>query len=98
MNKSPQWTKSQLLKVLLSLKNKQSRDPHGIVNELFKPGVAGDKLISSLLIMLNRIKWDISMPDFMRLANICSIYKGRGERMSLESDRGILLSICSEIF
>ena len=98
MNKSPQWTKSQLLKVLSSLKNNKSCDPHGIVNELFKPGVAGDKLISSLLIMLNRIKWDISLPDFMRLANICSIYKGRGERMSLESDRGILLSICSEIF
>ena len=90
-NKSPMWTKSQLLEVLSSLKNNKSRDPHGIVNELFKPGVAGDKLISSLLIMLNRIKSEIMLPEFMRLSNICSIYKGRGERMSLESDRGIFI-------
>ena len=83
LNKSPQWTKPQLVKVLSSLKNNKSRDPHGIVNEIFKPGVAGDKLISSLLIMFNRIKSEITFPEFMRLANICSIYKGRGERMLL---------------
>ena len=94
MNKSPPWTKLQLLKVLSSLKNNKSRDPHGIVNELFKPGVAGDKLISSLLIMFNRIKNEMIFPEFMRLANICSIYKGRGERMLLESDRGIFIVNC----
>ena len=91
LNKSPQWTKPQLVKVLSSLKNNKSRDPHGIVNEIFKPGVAGDKLISSLLIMFNRIKSEITFPEFMRLANICSIYKGRGERMLLESERGIFI-------
>ena len=32
MNKSPPWTKLQLLKVLSSLKNNKSRDPHGIVS------------------------------------------------------------------
>ena len=94
MNKSPPWTKLQLLKVLSSLKNNKSRDPLGIVNELFKPGVAGDKLISSLLIMFNRIKIEMIFPEFMRLANICSIYKGRGERMLLESERGIFIVNC----
>ena len=39
MNKSPPWTAADLHKVLSSLKNNKSRDPHGLINELFKPGV-----------------------------------------------------------
>ena len=94
LNKSPPWTKKQLLKVLSSLKNNKSRDPHGHVNEIFKPGVAGESLTSSLLIMFNKIKAEITFPDFMQLSNIVSIYKGRGEKMSLESDRGIFIVNC----
>ena len=71
------------------MKNNKSRDPHGIVNELFKPGIAGEKLVSSLLIMLNKIKTEITFPEFMELCNIVSIY--RGERMNLESERGIFI-------
>ena len=94
LNKSPPWNKKQLLKVLSSLKNNKSRDPHGMVNELFKPGVAGESLVSSLLILLNKIKAEITFPDFMQLFNIVSIYKGHGERMCLESDRGIFIVNC----
>jgi hypothetical protein len=94
LNKSPPWTRKQFLKVLSSLKNNKSRDPHGIINELFKPGVAGENLISSLLTMFNKIKSEITFPDFMELSNIVSIYKGRGERMSLESERGIFIVTC----
>ena len=70
LNKSLPWTRPQLLKVLSLLKNNKSRDPHGIINELFKPGVAGEKLITSQLIMFNKIKDEISFPEFMELSNI----------------------------
>ena len=46
-------------------------------------------MTSSLLIMLNKIKTEITFPEFMELCNIVSIYKGRGERMDLE--RGIFI-------
>ena len=98
LNKSSLWTRAQLDKVLSSLKSNKSRDPHGIVNELFKPGIAGEKLVSSLLIMLNKIKSESTFPEFMELCNIVSIYKGKGERMDLESERGILSSIPLEVF
>ena len=38
-NKSEDWDITQLEKVLKSLKNDKSSDPHGMVNKLFKPGV-----------------------------------------------------------
>ena len=47
--KSLPWTKSDLEKVLYSLKNNKCRDPGGLINELFKPGVIGSDLLFSLL-------------------------------------------------
>ena len=38
------WTLANLDKALKSLKTNQSRDPLGMINELFKPGVIGDDL------------------------------------------------------
>ena len=38
------WTLSQFEKAIKSLKNNQTRDPMGIVNELFKLGRAGEQL------------------------------------------------------
>ena len=43
------------------------------------------------MIMYNKIKKEGKIPAFMRLTNISAIYKGRGEKSSLESDRGIFL-------
>ena len=34
LNKSKLWEKKDLMKILSSLKNNKSRDPHGLVNEL----------------------------------------------------------------
>ena len=51
----------------------------------------GEKLESSILTLLNRVKQEISFPDFMEFANIVAIYKGRGEKSSLLNDRGIFL-------
>ena len=90
-NKTPPWTNEQLLKVLSRLKNGKSRDPHGMVNELFKPGVCGKDLQVSLLMMVNQIKKEIFIPKFMEIAYIVSIYKGKGEKIDLQNDRGIFI-------
>ena len=75
--------------VLKTLKKNKCRDPHGIINELFKPWVIGKNLKTSLLTLLNKVKTEISFPEFMQMVNIVSIYKGKGEKADLQNDRGI---------
>ena len=41
MNKSEDWNTQSLKKVLSKLKNNKSRDPHGLITEIFKLGVCG---------------------------------------------------------
>ena len=89
--RSKPWTLSQLKKTLAKLKDNKSRDPHGLLNELFKPGVIGRDLENSLLILLNRSKMEVSIPAIMHLVNIVAIYKGRGQKIDLSNDRGIFI-------
>ena len=89
--KSSGWTQKQLVKVLSNLKNGKSWDPHGLINEIFKPGVCGKDLQASLLTMMNKIKDTLFIPKYVEYANIVSIYKGRGDKMSLLNDRGIFI-------
>ena len=85
------WGENDLEKVLHSLKKNKSRDPHSLINEIFKHGVIGSDLFQSLLLMFNCIKKQFEIPDIMQKANIISIYKGKGEKNSLENDRGIFI-------
>ena len=55
---SSDWTKSDLLKVLKNLKVNKATDPVGLVSELFKPGVAGSDVVSSVLTLCNMIKYE----------------------------------------
>ena len=89
--KSKPWKVEQLLKVLNSLKDNKSRDPHGLVNEIFKPGVAGQDLVNSLLLLMNMIKDELKIPSFMELCNIVAIYKGKGGKLDLQNERGIFI-------
>ena len=89
--KSEQWNENDLEKVLKELKKNKSRDPHGLINELFKPGVIGSDLRGSLLSLLNGIKDNCHIPEFIKWANITSIYKGKGVKISLENERGIFI-------
>ena len=89
--KTPLWKMIDLENALKKLKDGKCRDPEGLVRELFKEEVMGDDLKNSLLIMYNKIKDTGIIPPFMRYANICAIYKGKGEVTELESDRGIFL-------
>ena len=89
--KSEDWTMDQLENVLKHLKEGKSRDPNGWVRDLFKTEVAGKQLKISLLIMLNKMKSKNYIPDFIRNADVATIYKGKGDKFDLENDRGIFL-------
>ena len=73
--KTPNWSKSELLKVLKSLKSGKCRDPGGLINEIFKPDVLGSVLQEALLDLLNLCKTEMKIPDFIKLANISNIWK-----------------------
>ena len=91
MNKSDPWDIETLRSVLKSLKKNKSRDPHNLINELFRPETIGSDLEYSLLLLLNKVRQTFIIPDFMVFSDIVSIYKGRGRKNSLESDRGIFI-------
>ena len=90
-NKSNPWTMEDLESVLKNLKKGKARDPNRWSNQLFKEGVAGKYLKISMLQLFNKIKSENYIPEFMRKADITTIYKGKGEKCNLENDRGIFL-------
>ena len=77
--------------VLKDLKKDKARDPNGWINEIFQEGIAGKNLKKSLLILFNRMKLENYFPDFTRLADVSTIYKGKGEKSNLNNDRGIFI-------
>ena len=85
------WSNNDLTKVLKNLKMNKSRDPHLLINEIFKPGVIGADLQKSLLSLFNRVKAQFVIPEIMQFANIISIYKGKGVKNDLKNDRGIFI-------
>ena len=89
--KSEGWKIDQLRKTLIKLKSGKSRDPHGLVNELFKPEVSGNDFQTSFLMMANKVRNEIFFPKFMQYADIVSIYKGKGDKLDLNNDRGIFI-------
>ena len=64
---------------------------NALVIKLFKEGVAGKDLKLSLLTFFNRMKAEDFIPDFIRKADVATIYKGKGEKCDLTNDRGIFL-------
>ena len=85
------WTVENLDKVLKGLKNNKTRDPLGLINEIFKTGVLGDDLKLAILELLNSIKLEQKLPKFMQLANITTIYKKKCSRQDMNNDRGIFV-------
>ena len=89
--KSEPWKMSNLEKVLKALKKDKARDPNGWSNELFMDGIAGSHLKASLLDFLNKMKEKNIIPDFVRLADVATIYKGKGSKNELINERGIFI-------
>ena len=88
--KSAPWTEKDVITVMKSLKANKSKDPHGMINELFKFPNAGADLIKSITVMMNRIKEQCYVPDMVRFKNVSAIYKNRGSKLDLDNDRGIM--------
>ena len=87
---------SQLENALKRLKTNKCRDPHGILNDIFKDGYAGYGLKDALLSFFNTVKNNLFIPDFLKWANITSIKKT--SKNSMESERGIFtLSVFKKI-
>ena len=85
------WTLEDLEEVLKKLKNNQSRDPNGMINELFKPGIAGRDLKKALVDLMNIILSTFFIPEYMEYSDITSLFKLKGSRMLLSNDRGIFI-------
>ena len=62
-----------------------------MINEIFKEESAGINLKLALWELFNGIKSSQSIPDYMNLSNITTIFKQRGSRLSLDSERGIFI-------
>ena len=69
------------------MKNNKCKDPHGHINELYKR--LGNKGLTSLLLLFNRIKQEIIIPEALRLSNVSTIYKGKGAKNEVINLRGI---------
>ena len=89
--KSTPWSLATLNNTLACLKNNKARDPHGIINELFKEGLIGIDLKVALLLMFNGMKEDQTIPPFLTYGNITSIHKNKGSRLNLNNERGIFI-------
>ena len=90
-NVSEPWTMGDLVDSLNELKRGKARDPNGWANEIFSNEVAGEALKISMLKLFNKMKLENYIPDFIKSADVTTIYKGKGEKFSLENDRGIFL-------
>ena len=66
-------------------------DPTGLANELFMLENIGDDLKQSILILMNKMKEHFQDPEFMKMANITSFWKGKGAKDDLENERGIFI-------
>ena len=91
IRKSNPWTLKDLENAANGLKNEKARDPEGLINEIFKSGVAGRDFKLSLLSFFNKMKKENLIPDFVRAADVATLYKGKGEKCSLENERGIFI-------
>ena len=87
--KSESWTNVDLRKALKSLKTNKTRDPSGLINELFKFPTIGCDLENAILSLANGIKSSFYVPKIMQLSNITTIQKKNKPKHNLESDRGI---------
>ena len=66
--------------VLKNLKNNKSRDQLGLVNDLFKPSVAGIDLKQATLLLVKNIKEKQDFPETLRLCNKMPFLK-KGQKM-----------------
>ena len=97
LNKSKPWAMQNSNEALADLKIGRSRDPEGLINEIFKNNVIGVDLKKPLLSMFNSLKKNQKIPKFMNLANVTTVPK-KGSKLLLENERGIFGCQRLEVF
>ena len=81
----------ELNEVLKHLKTGKSKDPNDYIYELFKDGIIGSDLRKSLLLMINKMKKDMKIPECLRTANITILHKKKS-KIDLQNWRGIFVT------
>ena len=65
-NKTPPWDMEDLKLAIKQLSTNKSRDPEGLINEIFKEAAAGDDLLIAVLRLMNLIKSKQHYPNLFR--------------------------------
>ena len=91
LEKAPPWNQDDLDSVLRSLKNNKTKDPNGMINDIFKAGCIGSDMKDALTKLFNGVRANQFLPLFMALSNIMSLFKNKGSRFDLNNDRGIFI-------
>ena len=89
--RSPVYTLNELENTLNNLKSGKSRHPEHLITDVFKEDAMGDNLKLSLLIIMNKMKEEIIIPDCVRTANITMLHKKK-DKLDLKNWRGIFVS------
>ena len=76
-----------LNEALADLKIGRSRDPEGLIIEIFKNNAIWVDLKKTLLLMFNSLKKNQKIPKFMNLANVTTVPK-KGSKLLLQNERG----------
>ena len=71
------WKYHDISKAAKGLKNNQTMDPNGMINELLKANIMGEDLQLANLELMNVIKNKFEFPEFMEVANMSTIYKNK---------------------
>ena len=81
----------ELETAIKSLKTGKSRDPEGMICDIFREGVIGSDLKLSLLMMFNQMKDQVTIPEMLRTATITMLYK-KNSKTDLNNWRGIFVT------
>ena len=65
-------------KICKKLKSGKARDRDDLIYELFKPDLAGNDFLVSIMKMFNGIKRSLKIPNFLQNMSITSLYKSKG--------------------
>ena len=85
------WTYGEILAASKELKINKSRDPLGMISDIFKPNCTCYGLKIALLKFFNLVLETFHIPEELLMADITSIWKRKGSRMNLKNDRGIFV-------
>ena len=86
------WTVVDIDVVLKSIKLNQSLDANGLSNNILTHDNIGDDLKRSIIILVNKIKNSMEVPQIIRNTHITAIPKKKNKSsMNLDFERGIFL-------